>query len=126
MEWCSTRKHEKATADPRSTPIASRSALRAGFPLRKAQGQDDRPHWDVHFHGRSFTYVWPLTGQTDSEKSGLELFVAALGFLHQLIEAGLVANAVEQRVAQEVGVAKEAPLDGALQDVKPGGLVSQD
>src|ERR1700758_5659407 len=54
MEWCSTRKHEKATADPRSTPIASRSALRAGFPLREAQGQDDRPHWDVHFHGRSF------------------------------------------------------------------------
>src|ERR1700741_4978568 len=37
-------------------PESMKKQLRI-LPLREAQGQDDRPHWDVHFHGRFFDGV---------------------------------------------------------------------
>src|ERR1700741_1849304 len=37
-------------------PESMKKQLRI-LPLREAQGQDDRPHWDVHFHGRPFDRV---------------------------------------------------------------------
>ena len=59
-----------------------------------------------------------------SEEPGLELFVPLACFVHEGLKFGFVTNILQQRVAHEIGIAKEPASDAMPEHVKRGRFVA--
>ena len=53
-----------------------------------------------------------------SKEFRLEFLVPMASLLHLVLKCGLVAQIVKQRITQEVRIAEETTVDGALQQPK--------
>src|ERR1017187_2235631 len=59
------------------------------------------------------------------KKSALKLLMPMQSLAHQCLEFWCGAKILQQRIAHEVGVAKESTLDAKTQHVQGGNLVTQ-
>src|SRR6516162_4596000 len=62
---------------------------------------------------------------TGSKEFCFEVLVATTGLRHALTEAGLIPQAIEQRVSHKVGIAEEAIINGATKHPQGGGSVGE-